>query len=220
MGLAFRRDVFCRIVDGRAIILDLGCGHYFSPSARASRLLAELEAERSESFPDCEELRPLAARGWLVQRSEDAATNDFARWAVPEAMLEPGPGKAARAGEILLAVLEQAKAAWHLRRSSPGGLPNQLRTAAANSRRKPEPSAPDAILRAFSAADRILSPHDRCLPRSMALARTLAGAGHSASLVLGVRVNPFAAHAWVQMGDAVIGDDLDRVRAYRPILVL
>jgi hypothetical protein len=40
------------------------------------------------------------------------------------------------------------------------------------------------------------------------------------SLVLGVRINPFAAHAWVQIGDRVLVGDYDQVRLFTPILVV
>jgi hypothetical protein len=39
-------------------------------------------------------------------------------------------------------------------------------------------------------------------------------------LVLGVRMMPFAAHAWVQDGDTVLNDTVDYVSAYTPILVV
>jgi hypothetical protein len=218
MSLAFRSDIFCRIVEDRAIILDLSGGRYFSPPASASRVLAEREAGRSD-IPECEELQPLMGRGWLIERSAGALTNDFARWPVPQAALQPESDRAPRLAEILFSLLGQATVSWRLRRSSLAPFADRLRVKGRNLHETPDPSALDAHLRAFAAADRIFSPHDRCLPRSIALAQVLIDAGHSASLVLGVRANPFAAHAWVQIRDAVVGDDLDRVRTYSPILV-
>jgi hypothetical protein len=39
-------------------------------------------------------------------------------------------------------------------------------------------------------------------------------------LVLGIRLQPFSAHCWVQHGEFLINDTLDRVRTYAPVLVV
>jgi hypothetical protein len=36
-------------------------------------------------------------------------------------------------------------------------------------------------------------------------------------LVVGVRIFPFEAHSWVQAGEVVLTDDLERTAAYSPI---
>ena len=66
---------------------------------------------------------------------------------------------------------------------------------------------------------RLWSAENKCLPRSLALARALRRAGGTARLVIGVRLRPFAAHAWVQDGTVVVNDTLDHVLLFTPILV-
>jgi hypothetical protein len=44
--------------------------------------------------------------------------------------------------------------------------------------------------------------------------------GVSAALVIGVRSDPFSAHAWVQHHDVVLNDCLEQTNNYSPILVL
>lgn len=44
-----------------------------------------------------------------------------------------------------------------------------------------------------------------------------AGLADALVWVFGVRTWPFAAHCWIQIGDLVVGDVLDRVRGYTPI---
>ena len=83
--------------------------------------------------------------------------------------------------------------------------------------RKNEPLP--AILAAHLASHRLLSAHNRCLPLSIGLAKRLRNERHAVDLVIGVRMAPFAAHAWVQQGNVVLNDDLDHVRAFQPILV-
>jgi hypothetical protein len=65
-----------------------------------------------------------------------------------------------------------------------------------------------------------LTSHDRCLNDSLALIHFLATQGHFPRWVIGVRVQPFGAHSWVQSGDLVLNDSPENVRHYRPILVV
>lgn len=58
-----------------------------------------------------------------------------------------------------------------------------------------------------------------CLHRSFMLLRYLARHGIDCDWVFGVRTWPFAAHCWLMIDDTVLGDELDRVRAFTPILV-
>lgn len=58
-----------------------------------------------------------------------------------------------------------------------------------------------------------------CLQRSWMLHRHLRQRGLDADWVFGVRTWPFFAHCWVQVGDAVVGDSLDRVSGFTPIMV-
>jgi hypothetical protein len=81
-------------------------------------------------------------------------------------------------------------------------------------------STSERIARAFMRADLVLSPLDQCLPRSIALASTLARRGISASLVIGVRLRPFLAHSWVQSGTLLLNDRPDVVCTFVPILVV
>ena len=59
-----------------------------------------------------------------------------------------------------------------------------------------------------------------CLPDSLALHHLLTSRGMSASLVIGVRLNPFGAHCWVQASDTVLNDTCDTVSGFTPILVI
>ncbi len=65
-----------------------------------------------------------------------------------------------------------------------------------------------------------LTSQDRCLYDSLALVHFLATQGQFAQWVIGVRLNPFAAHSWVQSGGVVLNDQPERVRRYQPILIV
>lgn len=57
-----------------------------------------------------------------------------------------------------------------------------------------------------------------CLRRSYQLRHFLQTEGMATDWLFGVRTWPFAAHCWLQIGDLVVGDRLERVRFYTPIL--
>jgi len=82
----------------------------------------------------------------------------------------------------------------------------------------------EAVLRrvagAYVTSAMLLRADDQCLPRAIAARRLCQRLGQQAALIFGVRLEPFAAHSWVQCGDAVIVGELENVRLYTPILVL
>lgn len=59
-----------------------------------------------------------------------------------------------------------------------------------------------------------------CLYRSHLLRTLIRDAGGDVRWVFGVRTWPFSAHCWVQLGDAVLDDEPDRVAVYTPIMVV
>lgn len=59
-----------------------------------------------------------------------------------------------------------------------------------------------------------------CLKDSLVLTEFLLRSGATATFVIGVRSKPFSAHAWVQSGDVVLNDFVERVQRYIPILAV
>lgn len=72
----------------------------------------------------------------------------------------------------------------------------------------------------FERSRRFLPFRRACLPDSLALLTWLLAARIEATLVVGVRLDPFLAHAWVQTSSHVLNDDPDAVLPYTPILTL
>jgi hypothetical protein len=62
--------------------------------------------------------------------------------------------------------------------------------------------------------------HDRCLVRALAVKSLCNKSGIKAKLVFGVIANPFAAHCWVQVGEAVLVGGFEQARLFTPILVV
>jgi len=71
-------------------------------------------------------------------------------------------------------------------------------------------------------AARIVRPwvpsEGECLQRAFQLRRLLARRGIAVDWVFGVRTWPFGAHCWLQSGDMLVGDRLERVGRYTPIM--
>lgn len=59
-----------------------------------------------------------------------------------------------------------------------------------------------------------------CLQRGFMLQHHLHRAGVAARWVFGVRTWPFLAHCWVQVDSRVVGDTVERVRGFTPIMAV
>jgi len=76
-----------------------------------------------------------------------------------------------------------------------------------------------AIAQGFARHRLRLPLHDICLAESLALLRVLNAHGLDASFVIGVRLDPFGAHCWLQLGDSILNDSCDHASQFTPILV-
>jgi hypothetical protein len=76
------------------------------------------------------------------------------------------------------------------------------------------------IRAAFAGSALYLGASDRCLRRAIAAMAMCRRRRLAARLVIGVQLNPFAAHAWVQLGDKVLVGDFEQCRLFTPILAL
>jgi hypothetical protein len=66
----------------------------------------------------------------------------------------------------------------------------------------------------------VFSGNQRCLFHSLTLLLFLSRFGIHPRWVFGVRKAPFAAHCWLQDGDAVLNDSVERVAMFTPIMVV
>ena len=87
----------------------------------------------------------------------------------------------------------------------------------------PQAAPTDRLARldqAYRRAAMILSARDQCLPNALSLASWLIALGIRPDLVLGVKLNPFQAHSWVEVDGIVIADDPDQIRPFTPIRII
>lgn len=86
--------------------------------------------------------------------------------------------------------------------------------------RIPSQDAVRAIACSFAAGRRYFPAKRRCVPDSLALARCLWRRGADAQLYFGVRLEPFAAHCWVQADDLLLSDPIDSIAEFTPVFEL
>lgn len=190
-------------------------------------VLLDVRADRYECLVDAAAWLDIAADGAITVPNADIARqmteSGFAseepcppRPAIPIARAELALARKTRRADRLRAflLLCAGTAAFHgrvLKRllDEPGpGFPGR---------------APDRQrLAAITAAARTAAPfvpfEGECLQRAYLLRRLLRREGYSPLWVFGVRTWPFGAHCWLQIDDLVVGDTLDRVRFYTPIM--
>lgn len=216
MRLFLARNVHATEVEGDLVFLDLAADVYICLVDGAD--MVQLQAGRTALVPDRLIAGQLTAAGLL---SEDGAAEDEANLPDPVCALEPAlrsrPKIAGWGWRALTANLDAARA---VKRLDLVALVAEAGCRPATNCTNP---ATEALLDEVAAFRRLAPWLPRggvCLMRSYQLLTHLRAGGHHAAWVFGVRTWPFEAHCWLQVGDMVLDDTLERVRAFKPILVV
>ena len=206
---------FCRI-DNRTLFLDLQADRYFGLGARLDRAFQALLDTGAADHA----LAILVDRGLIIPCPQDGLPSPCPI-ASPGPILPPPSQPPARPS--LLAIARALVARVHLTlrvRYCPLAANIDWlarRKDAAASKRGPAPATIARLAEAHRRAGLILSARDECLPTSMALMAALTAQGANPTLVLGVKLDPFQAHCWVELAGAVLNDAPDHVRPFTPI---
>jgi hypothetical protein len=223
MGYRLKDRETFTIIAGRAIFLDLACDRYFCLSADVSQiLLAVLEGRSTDVAPEIES-RAILATGLFVPIAGDELPRPCDAGAPPRLDLHDLRPLPRRSLDLAVALVVTAATRFELRYRSLFSVVDRLRRLKETSRpREPvgDVGRATGIASGFAWSQALLSSHRRCLPRSIALTSRLLRSGFEVELVLGVRLDPFGAHAWVRSGELVLNDDAEAVSRYSPILVV
>ena len=208
---------FCTVAD-RVILLDVLRDRYFCLGADAERAFLNLTTYRELSPADVAALERLTLDGIL--RHHDGLV-------VPEPCKPPAVAVNSlleirgRPRPLIVATALFGLAltsAFIKYRGLASALHDLARRPAEHKAKVPKVDAAETAL-AFHRAALFAAPLDQCLVRSIAVARALMSGGFRPKLVIGVRLQPFGAHSWVQIEDVLVNDRHDLVRDYTPILV-
>jgi hypothetical protein len=222
MGYGLSKGIsFCRTSD-RLVFLDVPRDRYFCLNSEAEGSFTKLIGHEPLNANDEVRLTRLQSDGVIVPQPDERTPQACLAPLTPQtSMLDQMPltvttGDVARAlGDVATAIvglrlLRLNRALGRVRRfkerstlSAPGASESAQRMA-----------------RAFHLTELMVPPHDRCLPRSIAVAHRFARLGIPADLVVGVKLRPFGAHCWVQVAEQVVNDSIDQVRNFTPILVI
>ncbi len=195
--------------EGRIVFLDIVNDRYCAANARS------LSAEHSEA-----DLVRLARHGLITGTgalgpSIRPVAASFAKYdAVPW-------GTGNFAAGWLSALIAQMRATWLLRRRGLYQTLSHLLLHKTNTTSQ-SVAIEDSyiqVVRAFKAIAPLFDQNRSCLSRSIAMMVILKSKSLAGQLVIGVKLDPFAAHAWVQANDIVLNDTIERIRHYQPIAV-
>ena len=222
MDISLRKNLFYCVANTRPVFLDLAADRYFClpPAAdRAFRVLLTSQASEEAITSARQALQPLNILATPTQGS--CATKPVLP--VPRLSSMEQPLGRPHPGLTLHAIAVQLVSAVRFKTLR---LETIVRALARRRRRstlsvaQPTADKIDRLVCAFHATRALISRQDQCLRCSIALLNFLSVYNVFPRLVIGVRANPFAAHAWVQIDDLVLNDGPDAIRGYTPILVV
>lgn len=199
-----RSHIRCSLFGSRAVCLDLSASRYFLLEGAAARHLIDFIGGAA---------KPAAIAALIDLGLIEAGEAEHPLPAAESPMISVLDHRLSRPFPWLLwrSIREQKRARHALARHSLG----HLLTPTGLARADPDPCRP--IAAAFARASRYCDATDQCLVRGLAMRALLARRGLGVDLVIGVTL-PFAAHCWIQAGEVVLSDPVDRVRNFTPLL--
>lgn len=211
--LTLKAAVFATTVDEHLVLLDAAAGSYLCLSAAGSVL------------QDDGWTLAVGDRGLAGELISAGLADPFRGPAAPRK--RPPPARATalrsqypqpRARDLCDAAIGLGDLLRHYRGRAFAEVLGQARDRPTLKTRRP--AALRDVLDRFQAWIPYAPVSGKCLLRSFLLLRHLHRHGHDAMWVFGVTTWPFQAHCWLQLEDLVLDDEVDRVVAYTPIMVL
>lgn len=204
------------LVDGQPVFMDERNDSYFL-----------LDREQEEQFLDmlsqsakraCSTLQLCNAPGLGAEFQTLAATQCLA--GVRSLLDDPRARRRARLIDIvkLWRILRQVRR-WVKRRPIQSILDQFRASEPHGGAALPAHQLVDQALR-FAAARKAVPVAPNCLADSLAMLVWLKGAGSGATLVFAVKLDPFAAHCWVQAGTLLLNDGVDDTARFQPVRII
>ncbi|PSJ42173.1 lasso peptide biosynthesis B2 protein [Allosphingosinicella deserti] len=219
MGYVLRTGISFCDVGGRLLFLDTIADRYFCLGLDGEAAFRSLIVRRAPAQGEGAALAGLLRSGLLVETGSDQVPCPFLPPDPPTGSLLDEAGARIRIRDVAAATAALALARRSLRRR---GLHATLCRLAERKSEADEVSVRrlGGMVAAFEYTARLARSHDQCLIRSIAAAQLFRRRNLPADLIIGVRLRPFAAHAWVQTGPWLVNDRVDTVNTYTPVLSL
>ncbi len=203
---------FC-VIDNRAVFLDIDGDRYFCLPSKLNQ--AFLDGLSQPNGLKDEARERLAQVGVLTGPFTESFPSQ-PRVCSPAQDLKPGNPRRF----LLSAAVAQSRMRFRLRRWSFSRIIQAERRRQKTHRSGGEPLEACQLYGSFRTLTPWFGEEDQCLARALAFRMIAMKHGHDASLVIGVKLDPFAAHCWIQDGPRLLNDRLERVRLFTPILAL
>lgn len=222
MGYTLRPGLAACIANGRTAFLDTRADRYFClPPAMDARFQAILRASPLRLSED--DLGALVKQGVLLASDTMALRSAITRYPSPDREAPLLRDRHLNLLAMAEAAIDRSVAIRDIQRQSLEHVLDTCRIKVERAQTRALPPIEGRLrsdLYAFQMSARLVTSFNQCLSSSIALTRFLSRRDHYPHLILGVRMAPFAAHAWVQSEDLVLNDTVDMASRYTPILVI
>lgn len=216
-----REDLHFCICSGRTVFLDVRADRYFQLPIDQDLAFQRFASGRAKQPGDEAALDAIASKGLMVDKHEGARGLSPVEVSLPTAEIAPTLS-IARITDRISALISVHKVRRELARRPLKNLFDAIsRTSAAfDADGTDDLTGVNRVAAAFAATGVMMRRQDQCLPLSIAFKRLCLARGALTSLMIGVKLDPFAAHCWVQRDEYVLNDTLERVRLFTPILAI
>ncbi|KTE04125.1 hypothetical protein ATE68_00185 [Sphingopyxis sp. H038] len=221
MPLRLRDDLYFCICSGRAVFLDVGADRYFQLPVHQDLAFQRFASGQAPQPGDETTLEAMAISGLMVDAHHGARTFSPVTVSPPMAEIDPMLSMA-RLTDRLAALLSVHRARRALAKRPLKNLFDTMSrsSAALVPDRIEDWTAVNRVAAAFAVNGIMIRRQDQCLPLSIAFKHLCLARRTPTTLVIGVKLDPFVAHCWIQRDEYVVNDTLERVRLFTPILAL
>lgn len=207
------------IVGGRAVFLDVNRDRYLALDPAAEAAFSRAREPRQGSISKADQARLLGTK--LFELSDEWRPMTPAEVDIPERRV----ACSGSAGHLrLFGVPEIWFLLWRarhaLRAKALGRILASLRNRRLEVTAPASPAATAALAARFNMARALVPIAPSCLQDSIALGFWLARRGACPRIVFGAKLDPFAAHCWLQTDAAILNDAPDTVSPFTPVLVI
>jgi hypothetical protein len=232
-GYKFADQIYHCFADSHCVLLDLRGDRYITVTRRDADIVMKMPQEgvrhEAESPPTSVDDEAARVVGQWLQTGLLVETTSHRGF--PEPVSVPRPMESIQESEdlgaptvvrFLPAFIMSARLAHFSLTHEP--LEKTVRDVARrvararNNKRSFDRSRAEAVVGAFAALRPLFPRNYLCLFDSLALLNLSLRYGLSPNWVFGVQAEPFSAHCWLQEGNVVLYDSVDRVSTYTPIM--